>query len=135
MANSICTAVDATGKIIIIDLNKLRGYNRLKDATIFNKLFKLNEESEFGNFPMRTNDKGQITLLQFLDISFEDWSNLILFLENGLYLINYMNLNDSVNLIENLNSTCNKLGGIPDFDDFYKHYNRIIQARIQIGFY
>ena len=92
MDKSIINAVDPNGNIIIIDIEKLRKYDRLKNATVFNNLFKINVESTFGTFPMCTNDKGHITILQFLNISNDDWSNLILFLENELHLINYMKL-------------------------------------------
>lgn len=122
MGNSISTAVDANGKIIIIDIKKLKGYERLTDATVFKTLFKINEDSVWGDFPMYTNDEGQITLLQFLDITNNDWFNLMQFLDNGLIKINHINKNDSIELVENVNITCQKLGGIPSFEKFYKDY-------------
>ena len=84
MGNSIITAVDVNDKIIIIDVEKLKGYDRVKNARVFKTLFKINEQSEFGDYPMKTNEDGHITILQDLDISNTDWYNLIQFLENGL---------------------------------------------------
>lgn len=122
MGNSISTAVDANGKIIIIDFDKLKRYERLEDATVFKTLFKINEESSWGDFPMYKNNDGQITLLQFLDITNNDWFNLMQFLENGLIKINHITKNDNIELVENINLTCQKLGGIPSFEKFYKGY-------------
>lgn len=128
MGNSIITAVDVNNKIIIIDVEKLKGYDRVKNARVFKTLFKINEQSEFGDYPMKTNEDGHITILQDLDISNTDWYNLIQFLENGLIKMNYLDKDQSIELIENVNMTNMKLGGFPSFDDYYKDfYNNQIQ--------
>ena len=122
MGNSIITAVDVNDKIIIIDVDKLKGYDRVKNARVFKTLFKINEQSEFGDYPMKVNDDGHITILQDLDISNTDWYNLIQFLENGLIKMDYLNKDQCIELIENINITNMKLGGFPSFDDYYKDF-------------
>ncbi len=128
MGNSIITAVDINDKIIIIDVEKLKGYDRVKNARVFKTLFKINEESEFGDYPMKINKDGHITILQDLDISNSDWYNLIQFLENGLIKMDYLDKDQCIELIENVNMTNMKLGSFPSFDDYYKDfYNNKIQ--------
>ena len=122
MGNSIITAVDVNDKIIIIDVEKLKGYDRVKNARVFKTLFKINEQSEFGDYPMKVNDDGHITILQDLDISNTDWYNLIQFLENGLIKMDYLNKDQCIELIENINVTNMKLGGFSSFDDYYKDF-------------
>lgn len=123
---NIITAIDNFNKKIIIDIDKLKSYDRIKNARVFTTLFKINEKSEFGNYPMKTNKDGHITILKDLDISNTDWYNLIQFLENGLIKLNHLDKNESIKLIENVNITSIKLGGFPSFDNFYKDfYNKI----------
>ena len=45
MGNSIITAVDVNDKIIIIDVEKLKGHDRVKNARVFKTLFKINEQN------------------------------------------------------------------------------------------
>ena len=130
MGNSIITAVDVNDKIIIIDVEKLKDYDRVKNARVFKTLFKINEQSEFGDYPMKVNDDGHVTILQDLDISNTDWYNLIQFLENGLVKIDHLNKDQCIELIENINITNMKLGGFPSFDDYYKDfYSNQIESR------
>lgn len=89
----------------------------LTGADIFAALFNLTNCSlHFKKCHMETNDDGQVTLLQYLSISFHDWSCFVKFLKTQSFIT--MSTLD----IERLHLISTKLGGIPSIDACFEQY-------------
>lgn len=126
--------IPTTSKSIIVCKNFLKKSKTLKKAPILKELFGLNEKTKWKKTEMMSDEKGNITLLDELDISSFDWNALIKFIR----------LNDSANItmekifslklftqdeIDSIYYTAIKLGGIEAVDEFYINYN-IIEKNI-----
>jgi len=120
--NKLIIGKDNNNNIIIIDKDKLKSLERLDNADVFKLLFKLNDDDHrFGDFSMDSTD-GYVNIFKNFDISSEDWYLLISFLKYG-FTPHYSQLDkESINTVENLNNVCNKLGGIPSFDIYYRDF-------------
>ena len=123
-------ARDVIGTLIFIDLDRLKYNFRLEGANVFKTLFGINENSPYGDFPLKTDEKGCITLLEDFKILSSDWYLLINFLNKGIiphYLL-YKNNNKFKDMVlislEKLNEICNIFGGIPSFDLFYSNFHK-----------
>ena len=108
-------------KIILIDKIWLLECQRIQDARIFRELFKLNENSPWGNFSMKKDDNGYITLFKDLDIDHKHWFNLQSFLKTG-YTSFWHDTSKRDYYLEMASTVANKLGGFPSFDKFYENY-------------
>ena len=53
----------------LVNINAFKNLERLKDARVFNILFGF-EDHSFTKKPLEKNEKGAITLLKHLDISY-----------------------------------------------------------------
>lgn len=134
MASPDLLLIPTTSKSIIVCKNFLKKSKTLKKAPILKELFGLNEKTKWKKTEMMSDENGNITLLDELDISSFDWNALIKFIR----------LNDSANItmekifslnlftqdeIDSIYYTSIKLGGIEAVDEFYINYN-IIEKNI-----
>tara|TARA_Y100000992_G_C21116461_1_gene419763 strand:+ start:173 stop:772 length:600 start_codon:yes stop_codon:yes gene_type:complete len=125
----IIKAKDNDDKIIIINLNDLKKYERLNDANVFKLLFGIHENSKFGNYPMKEND-GFVQLFKDFDIKQSDWLLFITFIKNG-FISNKKSKDEFNEQINRLNDICNIFGGIESFDVYYNNfYNQIKEEQI-----
>ena len=113
----------------LVNINAFKNLERLKDARVFNILFGF-EDHSFTKKPLEKNDKGAITLLKHLDITYNNWILFTNFIINNRIegLEEYKRYKDEPRyngLTHNLNELdkiCNKLGGIPVFDKFLEEF-------------
>ncbi len=120
--------IPTTFKSVIVCKDMLRKSQTLKKAPIFKELFKLNDKlTKWKVTDMMTDEKGNITLLNELNIHSHDWMTLIKFIK--LNDESKKTLNELIKLdlftedeVDALYYTSIKLGGIPDVDIFYLKY-------------
>ena len=122
--------IPTTSKSIIVCKNFLKKSKTLKKAPILKELFGLNEKTKWKKTEMMSDEKGNITLLDELDISSFDWNALIKFIRindsENIATEEILSLNIFTdNEIETIYYTSIKLGGIEAVDEFYIHYNRL----------
>ena len=108
--------------VIYINPEHLCKMDNLKNIENFKSLFSESNLSD------RT-DKDECLLLKNLNLTSEDWLEFISFVKFGIPMYYTLDIfNDSskkesfIYNLEKLNVTCNKLGGIKKFDDFYKNF-------------
>ena len=113
----------------LVNINAFKNLERLKGARVFNILFGF-EDHSFTKKPLEKNQKGAITLLKTLDITYNNWILFTNFIINNRIegLEEYRKYKDEPryngltrNLSE-LDKICNKLGGIPVFDTFIEDF-------------
>ena len=122
----------------LVNINAFKNLERLKDARVFNILFGF-EDHSFTKKPLEKNEKGAITLLKHLDISYSEWILFTNFIINnrveGLEEYNKFKDKPKYNcLIHNLNELdkiSNKLGGIPVFDKFLEDFYEWDKSKIE----
>ena len=113
----------------LVNINAFKNLERLKNARVFNILFGFVDHA-FTQKPLEKNDKNAITLLKNLNISYRNWILFTNFIINNRIegLEAYKKFKDEPrynSLICNLNDLdkiCNKLGGIPVFDEFLEEF-------------
>ena len=113
----------------LVNINAFKNLERLKGARVFNILFGF-EDHSFTKKPLEKNEKGAITLLKHLDITYNNWILFTNFIINNRIegLEEYKKYKDEPRyngLTHNLNELdkiCNKLGGIPVFDTFIEDF-------------
>ena len=113
----------------LVNINAFKNLERLKGARVFNILFGF-EDHSFTKKPLEKNQKGAITLLKHLDITYNNWILFTNFIINNRIegLEEYKKYKDEPRyngLTHNLNELdkiCNKLGGIPVFDTFIEDF-------------
>ena len=116
------------GALVIIDLHKLKYNPRLDGAEIFKMLFGISDTNPYGKFPMDTDVDGNITILRELHISQGDWILFNIFLNTGAVphyeacLLDNLFFNCVVANLNQLQTVCIKLGGLPTFDLFYENF-------------
>ncbi len=121
--------IPTTSKSIIVCKNFLKKSKTLKKALVLQELFGLNENSKWKKTDMMLDEKGNITLLDELNISSFDWTALIKFIRiNDAASITTEQI-VSLNLftedeMESIYYTSIKLGGIESIDNFYISYNK-----------
>jgi hypothetical protein len=115
--NNILTLLFEYKKIRIVEKKFLK--ESLADATIFKRLFNLDENNPFGNYSLNI-ENGCITLPRDLYVSASSWDLLIHFLKYGYTLHFHTNTdNRKMRILEETCNICNIFGGIPSFDIFY----------------
>ena len=72
--------IPTTSMSIIVCKNFLKKSKTLKKALVLQELFGLNENSKWKKTDMMLDEKGNITLLDELNISSFDWTALIKFI-------------------------------------------------------
>ena len=138
--SKLLKALDCEGKLIIINLDELKNNKNLEDSYVFKTLFGINENTDFGKFPMMKDENDNITLLKELDITSKQWCILMIFLRTGLtpYYLSYKNefenKAEAFYNLEELTEISIKLGGINAVDKYYKEfYNK--NEDIKLKFY
>lgn len=116
-------------KLILINVNDFKNNKQLKNAVIFNRLFNINKKHDnWAKKSMEKDENGNITLLQDLNISQDDWNLFMAYIKHGIppyfYTKSYTLFSQEsiIKKVEKLNEICNKLGGIPTFDVFYEKF-------------
>ena len=138
--SKLLKALDCEGKLIIINLDELKNNKNLEDSYVFKTLFGINENTEFGKFPMMKDENNNITLLKELDITSKQWCILMNFLRTGLtpYYLSYKNefenKAEAYYNLEELSEISIKLGGINTVDKYYKEFYNINED-IKLKFY
>ena len=113
----------------LVNINAFKNLERLKGARVFNILFGF-EDHSFTKKPLEKNDKGAITLLKHLDITYNNWILFTNFIINNRIegLEEYRKYKDEAryncltNNLNELDKICNKLGGIPVFDTLIENF-------------
>tara|TARA_B100002019_G_scaffold291262_1_gene310931 strand:- start:513 stop:1229 length:717 start_codon:yes stop_codon:yes gene_type:complete len=113
----------------LVNINAFKNLERLKGARVFNILFGF-EDHSFTKKPLEKNQKGAITLLKTLDITYNNWILFTNFIINnrieGLEEYNKFKdeprYNGLTHNLSELDKICNKLGGIPVFDTFIEDF-------------
>ena len=115
--------------VVIININLLKESVVLKNADILKMLFGIKEDSKFGSFSFERDENSHVLLLKNLDIESNDWYQFLSFVKNGFppfysqdVFKDSMKRSFFIENLENLNITCNKLGGIQFFDRFYNEF-------------
>lgn len=138
--SKLLKALDCEGKLIIINLDELKNNKNLEDSYVFKTLFGINENTDFGKFPMMKDENDNITLLKELDITSKQWYILMNFLRSGLtpYYLSYKNefenKAEAFYNLEELSEISIKLGGINTVDKYYKEFYNINED-IKLKFY
>ena len=122
--------IPTTFKSVIVCKNMLRKSQTLKKAPILRELFKLNDKTtKWKVTDMMTDKKGNITLLNELNIHSHDWNSLLKFIK--INDESKKSINEIIELdlftedeVDSLYYTSIKLGGIPDVDTFYLNYHK-----------
>ena len=125
--SDIIKARSFDNKLIFINITELKYNNLLDGANVFKMLFKI-QKSDFADIPLEKDDNNYITLLSELSIYADEWYQFISFVKHGFppRYIKEKTSDHFITKLEKLNETCNKLGGIPSFDQFYKNYYKKI---------
>ena len=113
----------------LVNINAFKNLERLKGARVFNILFGF-EDHSFTKKPLEKNEKGAITLLKHLDITYNNWILFTNFIINNRIegLEEYKKYKDEprynglTHNLSELDKICNKLGGIPVFDTFIEDF-------------
>jgi hypothetical protein len=129
--------------LIIIDLEFLKNSPLLEDATIFKKLFGLEENDDTFYYDLTINEKFETPILQDFRITKENWKNFIFFLRQGSVpesslIIDYIINNDKLSSImrrvldklESVMETCITFGGVPKFDEYYTNYFKKLNTKL-----
>jgi len=117
----------AYNKKFIVDLEMLKDSflnGRLKNQHIFARLFCLDD-----NTPFKQNKEINKNIFINFDINISDWNHFITFIKHGI--VPHLQSKNGEYILNNLNELCNKLGGIYEFDMFYKKFY-IEKERINI---
>lgn len=105
-------------KKFIIDLEMLKNEyinGKLKKQYIFARLFCLDEDS-----PFKKNDSINKNIFIDFDIGINEWNLFITFIKHGI--VPHLESTSGEYHLNSLNELCNKLGGIYEFDQYYKKY-------------
>lgn len=125
----------------LVNINAFKNLERLKGARVFNILFGF-EDHSFTKKPLEKNQKGAITLLKTLDITYNNWILFTNFIINNRIegLEEYKKYKDEpryngfTHNLNELDKICNKLGGIPVFDTFIEHFYEEDKTKINKNF-
>ena len=130
-------AVDRFEKNLYINITELKYNKKCQAARVFKYLFKLNgvHTDPWKWEEMKKDKNGRLTILSNFDITKEEWNKFIYFLRHkhppffGAWMTtrvgnmtheNYYN--KIIKWLEDVNVVCNKLGGFPIFDTYYKKF-------------
>lgn len=125
----------------LVNINAFKNLERLKGARVFNILFGF-EDHSFTKKPLEKNQKGAITLLKTLDITYNNWilftnfiiNNRIEGLEEYKKYKDEPRYNSLTHNLSELDKICNKLGGIPVFDKFLEDFYESDKNKKNINF-
>jgi hypothetical protein len=136
----LVNAIDCNGKKFILNITELKNSKKCQRSNVFNYLMNFQDNSSRWKRHNCCNhclqnlwdDEKRFNLLRLYNINLYDWDNFLHFLRHdhppffGAWVNGGDNeivwYNKVVNWLENVNATCNKLGGFPDFDDYYDKF-------------
>lgn len=114
-------AVDTNDEIFIINCSAMDECPMLVGADVFKELLGIKKD-RFADTPLKTDEEGRILLFRELDISKMEWMHLMHFLNHGRPQLDSHKWEQQCLIMENINCTATKLGGIPCFDVFYQKF-------------
>ena len=117
--NRILTMIDANNRIVYIDFSQI-DETKLAGARVFKLLFKMTKDNPFSNIKMNMDDNNNSTLFKDLGIQGRHWNILFTFLKHGRILSDPACKGGFVIDMDTSLEVSNKLGGIPEFDEYYK---------------
>ena len=116
-------------KHLYVDWNFLKDSfenGRLHDANVFARLFDIIDDELF---VLRNKDEYDLT---HYDIYIEDWCLFMSFIRNG-YVPNSYDLDKNVRDLNYCYDICIKLGGVPEFDNYYYNFFNHEQPVIDVS--
>lgn len=105
-------AITIDNKLVSLILEDFRNHPRTEGAHCFKLLLGLEEENDFGSFPLSKNEQGQLTILKDFNISLESWISLSSWIRTGLVINEHK--------LEQVLEVTNIFGGFPVFDTYYQ---------------
>lgn len=139
--SSIIKAKAYNGGLVVVNLDMLKNNKRLIGATIFNRLFCLeddDDENAWGPNKLNVDKDGHLTILSDYKITSKDWFNFTNFLQLGItdhYIVAYtpgLTQSEAYKklFLQSLNSfyfegVPAKFGPIPALDEYYENIKKI----------
>lgn len=132
------------GGLVIVNMERLKNSERLVGATIFNRLFCLedDDENEWGPNKLNVDKDGHLTILNDYEITSKDWFNFTNFLQLGItdhYIVAYtpgLTQSEAYKklFLQSLNrfyfeGVPAKFGPIPALDEFYESIKNIEEEK------
>lgn len=132
------------GGIVIVNMERLKNSERLVGATIFNRLFCLedDDENEWGPNKLNVDKDGHLTILNDYEITSKEWFNFTNFLQLGItdhYIVAYtpgLTQSEAYKklFLQSLNrfyfeGVPAKFGPIPALDEFYESIKNIEEEK------
>jgi hypothetical protein len=114
-------ALDSNDEIFVINCSVMEKCLMLDGADVFKQLLGITND-RFADVPLKTDEEGRILLFRDLDISKTEWMYLNHFLNHGRPQFDCYSWEQKCSLMENINWTASKLGGVPCFDVFYRTF-------------
>jgi len=132
------------GGLVIVNMERLKNSERLVGATIFNRLFCLedDDENEWGPNKLNVDKDGHLTILNDYEITSKEWFNFTNFLQLGItdhYIVAYtpgLTQSEAYKklFLQSLNrfyfeGVPAKFGPIPALDEFYESIKNIEEEK------
>lgn len=132
------------GGLVIVNMERLKNSERLVGATIFNRLFCLedDDENEWGPNKLNVDKDGHLTILNDYEITSKEWFNFTNFLQLGItdhYIVAYtpgLTQGEAYKklFLQSLNrfyfeGVPAKFGPIPALDEFYESIKNIEEEK------
>jgi hypothetical protein len=135
---SLMKAKAYNGGLVIVNMDMLQKNERLVGATIFNRLFCLEDETPWAPGKLEVDDDGHLTILLQYHITAREWFHFTNFLQLGFtehYIVAYspgLEQSDAYKklFLQSLNrfyfeGVPAKFGPIPALDEFYESIKKI----------
>jgi len=132
------------GGLVVVNMERLKNSERLVGATIFNRLFCLedDDENEWGPNKLNVDKDGHLTILNDYEITSKEWFNFTNFLQLGItdhYIVAYtpgLTQSEAYKklFLQSLNrfyfeGVPAKFGPIPALDEFYESIKNIEEEK------
>jgi len=132
------------GGLVVVNMDMLQKNERLVGATIFNRLFCLedDDENEWGPNKLNVDKDGHLTILNDYEITSKEWFNFTNFLQLGItdhYIVAYtpgLTQSEAYKklFLQSLNrfyfeGVPAKFGPIPALDEFYESIKNIEEEK------
>tara|TARA_B100001175_G_C19419662_1_gene595433 strand:+ start:155 stop:772 length:618 start_codon:yes stop_codon:yes gene_type:complete len=142
--SSLMKAKAYNGGLVVVNMDMLQKNERLVGATIFNRLFCLedDDENEWGPNKLNVDKDGHLTILNDYEITSKEWFNFTNFLQLGItdhYIVAYtpgLTQSEAYKklFLQSLNrfyfeGVPAKFGPIPALDEFYESIKNIEEEK------
>lgn len=107
-------AITADNKLVSINLEDFRDHPRTEGARCFKLLLGLEQEHNFGSFPLSKNEQKQLTFLKDFNICLNLWISFSSWIKTGVII--------NANRLEQVLEMTNIFGGFPVFDTYYQEW-------------